>query len=292
MKSPIHKPFKLLMLLFFVLAIQLPAMAQKKAKPPKWDYLVTIKTDSGTMKAILFDETPKHKENFIKLAQEGFYDSVLFHRVIEDFMIQTGDPNSKNAEKGVPLGNGGPGYKIDAEFVPKYFHQKGVLAAARQNDQVNPEKQSSGSQFYIVQGEVTDAEKLAEISPQVARRCFQALGREHAIMKELIPLFSQSKDVVDEKIMEFKDEIFEETGIHIVMPEERVQAYSTVGGTPHLDEQYTVFGRVISGLEVIDKIASVKTDGRDRPVEDSRIYVSVEKIKRKKLIKTYGNLYD
>jgi cyclophilin family peptidyl-prolyl cis-trans isomerase len=188
---------------------------------------VKLITDSGTMVIMLYNRTPLHRDNFIKLVKQHYYDSLLFHRVIHHFMIQGGDPDSKNAKPGEMLGNGGPKYTIPAEFDSTLFHKKGVLAAAREGDDVNPRKASSGSQFYIVQGKVfTDA--------------------------ELDQLATKKK---------------------ITIPEYRRKFYRTIGGTPHLDMNYTVFGEVISGMEVIDKIASAKTDPNNRPLKDIRMKI-------------------
>ncbi len=184
--------------------------------------LVLLQTPYGDMVIELYDATPLHRDNFLKLADEGFYDSLLFHRVIEGFMIQGGDPQSRNARPGQPLGSGGPGYTIPAEIRDTLFHVKGALAAARQGDAVNPEKRSSGSQFYIVQGRKFSDEELDRIEAQMGLR---------------------------------------------FTPEQR-QAYKTIGGAPFLDGNYTVFGRVVSGLDVIDKIAAQATDGNDRPKQD------------------------
>jgi cyclophilin family peptidyl-prolyl cis-trans isomerase len=198
------------------------------------DYLVSFKTDFGEMKAILHNQTPKHKANFVKLTKEGFYNNLLFHRVINSFMIQGGDPNSRNAAQGVALGVGGPQQKIPAEFVPELFHKKGALAAARDN---NPEKASSGSQFYIVQGRVWDDENFEKQMARTIRK----------------PTDEQRK------------------------------VYQTLGGTPHLDGNYTVFGQVIEGFAVIDSIAKQKGDAQNRPLRDVRMQVSIKKVSIKKL---------
>ncbi len=183
---------------------------------------VVISTSLGDMTAKLYNRTPKHRDNFIKLANEGFYNDLLFHRVIQGFMIQGGDPNSKGAAPDARLGSGGPGYTIPAEFVPTLFHKKGALSAARQGDQVNPRKESSGSQFYVVQGKPVPA--------------------------------GQSRN----------------------MPDFRKEVYSKVGGTPFLDDNYTVFGEVVKGLEIIDKIAAVQTKKPgDRPLEDVTMSIKV-----------------
>ncbi len=181
-----------------------------------------IETNMGDITLKLYDDTPQHRDNFIKLAKEGYYDSLLFHRVIDGFMIQAGDPESKGAPKRKRLGSGGPGYTIPAEISANHIHKKGALSAARQGDQVNPEKRSSGSQFYIVQGQVFTNEQL--------------------------DMFEKQMDVK--------------------FTEEQREIYTTLGGTPHLDGAYTVYGEVIEGLDVVDKIAAVKTMPGDRPVED------------------------
>jgi len=189
--------------------------------------LVEIETDFGIMIAELSDETPLHRDNFSKLAEEGYYNGLIFHRVIQNFMVQGGDPKSKDAKKGASLGNGGPGYEVPAEITTKLTHVKGALAAARTPDYVNPEKKSSGSQFYIVHGK---------------------------------PLSNGSLDQVEGS----KDIRY--------TPEQRA-AYLEKGGYPTLDQEYTVFGKLISGFDVLDKIAEVKKDGRNRPEEDIKMKV-------------------
>lgn len=257
------------------------------------DYLVTIKTDLGEMKAILHDETPKHKENFVKLANEGFFDSLLFHRVIQGFMIQGGDPNSKDAKPGDRLGNGGPGYTVPAEFNDKLFHKKGALSAARQSDAVNPEKASSGSQFYIVQGQITPRQNLESDQPMMmaAQHLIQTQPN-HSLVAEFRTAFETGGDAgYVAKVKEKMNEIAEATGKKVIMPKERIEAYSTVGGAPYLDEDYTVFGQVISGLDVIDAIAGVQTGMGDRPMQDVRMYVSVKEMPKKEIAERYGNPY-
>lgn len=258
------------------------------------DYLVTIKTDMGEMKAILYDETPKHKENFLKLAKEGFFDSLLFHRVMTGFMIQGGDPNSKDAEPGARLGSGGPGYTIPAEFVKSFFHKKGALSAARQPDYVNPEKASSGSQFFIVQGRVF-TEQETGMDMQALSQAISTLRRtdpDNPLNKELEDSFNEGGDETFRgKAMELADKLSEATGIMIKMPAERVDAYTTVGGYPPLDEEYTVFGQVIQGLEVIDAITTVGVDPNNRPFEDVRMYISVEEMPKEEIVKKYGPVY-
>lgn len=188
----------------------------------------------GRMVVALYNETPEHRDNFLKLVQEGFYDSLLFHRVIPGFMVQGGDPESRSAAPGQMLGNGGPGYTVPAEIVPGLVHTKGALAAARQGDQVNPEKRSSGSQFYLVQGKPFQPNELDMVAQRASRH-----------------------------------------GTPVTYSEEQKETYATEGGAPHLDGSYTVFGEVVEGLDVIDRIAAVQRDGRDRPVSDVRMFMRV-----------------
>ena len=198
-----------------------------------------MQTTMGDIVIRLSDSTPLHRDNFLKLVKVGYYDSVLFHRVIKDFMIQAGDPNSKRAPAGQSLGNGGPGYTVPAEFRTSLFHKKGVIAAARMGDNVNPEKASSGSKFYIVQGKTFTSGELDTVE------IFRLNGRK-------IPAVQRA-------------------------------VYTTIGGTPHLDQGYTVFGEVLKGLDIVDKIAAVQTSraqDRDRPLQDVRI-VKMKLIKRK-----------
>lgn len=260
------------------------------------DHVVTIKTSHGDMVAILYDETPKHKENFIKLAQEQFFDSTMFHRVIEGFMIQGGDPDSKKAPPGVPLGRGGPGYTIDAEFNPKFFHERGALSAARLGDAQNPTKASSGSQFYIVQGTrmteeelKTDFIKLGEGMQQffqdtANRPAYDSIVRLHE---------SGDTKAYQEYMMALKPRVEKATGISTAknVAPEILQAYTTIGGAPNLDGDYTVFGKVIKGIEVVDKIAAVPKGPGDRPVEDIRMTVTVEEMSKKKIEELYGYKY-
>lgn len=261
------------------------------------DFLVTIKTDFGDMKAILYDQTPKHKENFLKLSREGYFDGLLFHRVIKGFMIQGGDPNSRESAPDQRLGIGGPGYTIPAEFVPSLFHVKGALSAARQSDQVNPEKESSGSQFYIVQGKITpraDLEGLDKAKVAQTFRIFMRNQPDHALALEYQEVIDKNPDdqlAIREKVFATTDRLSAATGVIFQMPEERIAAYSSVGGTPFLDDQYTVFGRVIDGLDVIDKIAATETGRGDRPTVDLRMRVSVEELSKAEIAERYGNPY-
>jgi len=263
----------------------------------KKDYLITIKTDYGEMKAILYDETPKHKANFVKLAEDGFYDGVLFHRVIKNFMIQGGDPKSKEAQSNQPLGDGGPGYRIPAEFNEKLFHQKGALSAARMGDNTNPDRESSGSQFYIVHGKTFSPEELTT-NHQMLQFHFRELlaMEEFEDLRNQIIMLQQNGDfeALQKKIIEYKPIIEEkfDVDLSIDIPKERLDVYAAQGGAPHLDDQYTVFGQVIEGLDVLDKIATLETDQRDRPVKDVAMEVEVEEMSKKKITKLYGYEYE
>lgn len=274
----------------FVTVLLITSCAQDKK-----DFVVTIKTSYGDMVAILYDETPKHKANFIKLAKEHYFDSLLFHRVIQGFMIQGGDPDSKKVKPGQQLGNGGPGYTVDAEFVPAYFHEKGALAAARQSDQVNPMKASSGSQFYIVQGTVMSQAEVANLKyDQMQLMTGLRKMFENPANKPLLDSLNQlyyagDMQAYQKRLFDLAPRVEKETGLKVVkdLPEARIKAYTTVGGAPHLDDQYTVFGKVIKGLDVIDKIAAVQL-ANERPVEDVRMTVTVEEMSKKKITKEYG----
>jgi peptidyl-prolyl cis-trans isomerase B (cyclophilin B) len=262
----------------------------------KKDYVVTIKTKYGDMVAILYDETPKHKENFIKLAKAHYYDGLLFHRVIEGFMIQGGDPESKNAKPGQRLGNGGPGYTIEAEFNPKFFHEKGALAAARLSDQMNPTKASSGSQFYVVQGKKMNAAEMKIDQQKFSTGLQQFFQKpENKPYYDSIAKLYQSGDpkAYESYIISLKPVVESQLGISVEkqVDPKMVEAYSTVGGTPNLDGQYTVFGKVIKGLEVIDKIAALPKDQSERPTEDVTMTVTVEELSKSKIKKLYGYNY-
>lgn len=238
--------------------------------------LVKLETTMGNITVALYNETPKHRDNFIKLVKEGVYDSTLFHRVIKQFMIQAGDPDSKNASDTAMLGSGDVGYTIPAEFNPKFFHKKGVLAAARQGDDVNPEKASSSCQFYIVTGrKFTEPQLLGmenKINEQREEALFDSLARQH--MKEIYKMrkagdnagLLELQDTLEAQARELadKEEKFRFTP-------EQIKAYSTIGGAPHLDGSYTVFGEVTEGIEVVDNIEIAKTNRADRPIENIRI---------------------
>lgn len=250
---------------------------QMANKTDSTDILVDIKTTAGDIRVRLFGDTPRHRDNFVKLVNEGFYNGVLFHRVINEFMIQTGDPDSKTAKKGQMLGGGGPGYQIDAEIVyPKHFHRRGALAAARQGDQVNPRRQSSGSQFYIVTGRVSSESEISRLEQQLGmmrkQSIFQQLASER--QDEIRRMQAAGDHAGLESLRQQLIAITEEKAANDSTPAmtaDQREAYTTVGGAPHLDGQYTVFGQVEQGMDVVDKIEKSATDGNDRPVDDIKI---------------------
>lgn len=250
---------------------------------------IQIVTTEGVIKIKLYNDTPLHRDNFVKLVSNHFYDSTIFHRVINQFMIQGGDPDSKKAAPGVMLGNGTTGYTIPAEIMPdKHYHKKGALAAARMGDEVNPNKESSGCQFYIVQGRNFSAEDLNTMEQRMLNNQKQeAFSRlmnkpENAGIRTRFTTFQQSQQT--DSLMAIS-KLIEPMVLAEVskMPqfkfsEEQRKIYSTVGGTPHLDGGYTVFGEVVEGLDLVDKIATVKTLPGDRPEKDIRILkMSIEK---------------
>jgi peptidyl-prolyl cis-trans isomerase B (cyclophilin B) len=282
---------------FFVVIVFVLTLVSGCAQKKNKDYVVTFKTSYGDMVAILYDETPKHKENFIKLAKEHYFDSTLFHR--KDFMIQGGDVNSKKAKPGERLGNGDPGYTVEAEFNSNFFHEKGALSAARQGDQINPKKASSGSQFYIVQGTVIPQERINDLRYDQTKlmtglRQLLAKPENKPMLDSLNQLYySGDMNAYQQKMFSLAPRVEKETGTKVSkdLSPEKIKAYTTIGGAPHLDGDYTVFGKVIKGLEVIDKIAAQPRDAAERPLEDIRVVVTVEEMSRKKIEKEYGYKY-
>ncbi|MDY3032480.1 MAG: peptidylprolyl isomerase [Odoribacter sp.] len=233
---------------------------------------VKIQTTLGDIIVRLYDETPLHRDNFIKLVKEGYYNGTLFHRVIKDFMIQGGDPDSKGAPAGKHLGVGGPSYTLDAEIKPGLFHKRGALAAARQGDEVNPERKSSGSQFYIVWGKVYNQSQLGQLAKQLeiqeAQKIFDNLAfQQRAAIMQLRRERNQAG------LQELQEKMAAEAMTQAkangpVLTDEQKKVYSTIGGTPHLDNQYTVFGEVEEGLDVVEQIQQTATGRNDRPQED------------------------
>ena len=265
-------------LIIAVLAMVLAACGagSKKSTDMEKRTQVKIETTMGNIVVELYNETPKHRDNFIKLAKEGMYDSTLFHRVIKAFMIQAGDPDSKNANDTAHLGGGDVGYTVPAEFVPKFFHKKGALAAARMGDDVNPERASSGCQFYIVTGRKFREAQLLDMAGQKNNNrideIFNELARKH--MKEI---YKMRKANDEAGLLALQDSLeaqataqYKEEEPFMFTPEQ-IAAYTTVGGAPHLDGAYTVFGQVVEGIETVEKIEVTKTGKADRPVENVRI---------------------
>lgn len=249
----------------------------------KNDIIVNISTTMGDIKVLLYGDTPKHRDNFIKLVNDGFYDGTLFHRVINEFMIQAGDPESKGAPAGKRLGTGGPGYNIEAEIVyPEHFHKRGALAAARQGDNVNPERKSSGSQFYIVTGKAYSEQQLMQMEKQMQmmkqQEIFNRLASER---RDTIMQLRRNNDHAG--IQKLQEELIALTETEasknpVKFTDEQKKAYTTVGGTPHLDNQYTVFGEVLDGLDVVERIEKVTTLPGDRPKDDVKILnITIEK---------------
>jgi peptidylprolyl isomerase len=232
--------------------------------------IVKIETKYGFMLFKLFNETPLHRDNFIALIKKGHYDSLLFHRVIEGFVVQGGDPKSKYAPKDSLLGEGDVGYTVQREFNAQFFHKKGALAMAREGDDVNPEKASSGCQFYIVKGK--------------ARHDTDIVKAHYRINKALIQPYEDSlknADSIKYKLMKPHDKrllltnkTMNKTGYYKISPNQ-IKTYKTLGGVPHLDNNYTVFGEIIFGMTVLDKLSAVKTDTNDRPINDLRMKISI-----------------
>ena len=233
---------------------------------------VKITTSLGDIVVRLYDETPLHRDNFLKLAKEGYYDGTLFHRVIKDFMIQGGDPDSKGAPAGKMLGTGGPDYTIEAEIKPELIHKRGALAAARQGDEVNPERRSSGSQFYICWGQVYKEGQLGQLSRQLQQQAEQQTFNG-LVAQNRKKIMEMRKNRDQEGLMELQNDLIAQTKALMAqtpcgLSDLQRQTYSTIGGVPHLDGQYTVFGEVTEGLDIVEKIQQTKTGRADRPAED------------------------
>ena len=251
------------------------------------EQVILVTTDYGNMKIKLYNETPQHRDNMLKLIKEGFYDDLLFHRVIKDFMIQGGDPDSKNTQPEQRLGNGGPGYQIPAEIKTGLIHKKGVLAAAREGDRVNPEKKSSGSQFYIVQGAIYTIDQMNMMEEKMNMRKKQQIIAAYLNKPENKDLKRNADSLYNNKLVAEVQTLFvvleEKTKDEYNKSEpfkftdQQREVYTTVGGTPHLDGAYTVFGEVIFGLDVIDKIGAVETNNYDRPITDVHMTMKIIK---------------
>jgi len=267
----------LILITFFVVVLSCQSSDKRGDKK-----LISIKTEFGEIKVRLYDETPEHKKNFLKLVNDGFYNDLLFHRVINHFMIQGGDPKSKDAQQGVRLGGGSPGYTVPAEIIPKYYHKKGALAAARKGGPSNPEKQSSGSQFYIIHGKIF---RPGEIDTMIISKNNQFKNK---LLKEKIKGASnelnecrtnndqQGFNIRVAEIREQVDSIYD-SNPKFAMSDEQIKDYITIGGYPSLDGEYTVFGEVVEGLDVLDKIAAVEVDKNNRPKTDVKMQVELVK---------------
>lgn len=269
---------KKIIALLVLLLVFCACKAEKKMTPfssiSDDDTIVLIETSSGDIKVKLYSDTPKHRDNFIKNIKEHMYDGIIFHRVVKNFMIQAGDPSAKDLPQGAPAGGGDVNWTVPAEIIyPKYFHKYGALAAARENDDVNPNKESSGCQFYIVTGtKWTEAKLMSkekELNDVRQKEYFNKLVKES---KDEVAKLRKNKDTV--KLLELQDslerkseEMLKENPAIKITPEQE-KIYSTIGGMPHLDNNYTVFGEVVEGMDIVEAISKVRTDRRNRPVDD------------------------
>lgn len=270
---------KTFILLTLAMCCLVSCTGQKK-KNDMGETTVRLETTMGNITVKLYNETPRHRDNFIKLAKEGVYDNTLFHRVIKNFMIQAGDPESKTASDTASLGSGDVGYTVPAEFNPKFIHKKGALAAARKGDEVNPEKESSGCQFYIVTGQVFTEEQLLDVERRMRDAQLTAIFNTLA-QKRIKDIYKMRRAGDNDGLMALQDELEKkayemmEKETPVKFTPEQVKAYTTLGGAPHLDGSYTVFGEVVDGMDVIDRIQKVKTNRKDRPEENIRILKAV-----------------
>ena len=262
--------------LFLVIVIAI-ALLESCAVKKNSASVVCLETNYGKITVKLYPETTKHKQNFLKLVENGFYNGVLFHRVISSFMIQGGDPGSKTAKPGAMLGSGDVGYTIPAEFVyPHYYHKKGVLAAAREGDQENPQKASSGCQFYIVEGKKFTDEQLNQLESNNKQK-LEAKLYQQVLTTRKDEMKSYQLDDNKFKINELRESILKkarlqlETDTTYKFTKKQRADYKTVGGTPHLDGEYSVFGEVIEGMDVVDKISAVQVDDNNRPIIDVKV---------------------
>lgn len=255
-----------------IVALMMASATMAQTKYP----VVVIETNYGTMKAQLFDDTPRHSDHYLALIKKGYFDGTLFHRVIKDFMIQGGAQDSRNAPAGTQIGGGRTDMELMPEFVPAHYHRKGALAAPRRGDDENPQKKSDASQFYIVQGKKytegrLDSMEMAvnvPIKNKIIRKHYMPYKDELAILKETDPM--RFNNLLD-SVLTVVDSLYAEAPGKFFWPEGLKEAYSTQGGAHHLDGEYTVFGQIIEGLDVIDKIAALPVDSRKRPTSDAKI---------------------
>ena len=272
------------MRLRYFLSIILLISTSMTIEAKKKSNIVLIETSLGNIKIRLYDETPLHRDNFLKLVEEGFYKDLLFHRVIKDFMVQGGDPESKGASANKSLGSGGPGYQIPAEIIyPQLFHKRGALSAARTGDQMNPQKKSSGSQFYIVWGSVYSEAQLTNMEGQKKQQAMLAFfenlkkERQDTIQALLNNGNKADLDAMQKELVGLTEAEFAKNPEKGGFTAEQKKAYSTIGGTPFLDNEYTVFGEVIEGLEIVEKIQSCQTGSNDRPKTDITMKMEIVK---------------
>ena len=265
----------------FAFLMLAPAISCGQTLPPADGRILLISTDLGDIQVRLYDETPLHRDNIIGLATDGFYDGLMFHRVIKNFMVQGGDPESREAAPGTRLGSGGPGHTVPAEIVPGKFHKKGAMASARLGDQMNPERNSSGSQFYLVHGKVWRPGELDTMEMQRNSALLQSIFRNVAETAQAeLEQFRANNDeagfnVRVAELRESAEAAFESSPQKFFFTAEQREVYTTMGGYPSLDNAYTVFGEVIDGLEVIDRIAASETDSADRPAVDVKMKIKV-----------------
>lgn len=270
-------------LFFFAIALFSSCAAEK-------DYLVTIETRHGEMVAVLFDDTPIHKKNFIELAESGRFDSTEFQRVMKAFMVQGGDVFTK---ENLPYQEWPT---LQAEIRPQYFHKKGMIAAARQPDQVNPKRESNGSQFYIVHGKVYEKEELITdmVALQKAFLKYVQLGSQEKLREDYQRLYEAKEfDSLTQIIISKREELEKSLNLKLTkdLSAKQIKEYTSVGGSPHLDRDYTIFGELISGFDVLDKIASESTNSANRPLDPVYMKVQVEEMSREKIEKNYGYTY-
>jgi cyclophilin family peptidyl-prolyl cis-trans isomerase len=267
-------------ILFLVIAT-FSSCSFSQNKPPVDGPIVKIMTKYGDMKVVLYNETPLHRDNFMKLTKEGVFDSLIFHRVIKGFMVQGGDPNSKRATKDQLLGDGDLNYTVPAEIVPGIIHKKGVIAAARNGDEENPERRSSATQFYLAQGKVYKTDEISSVEVKLNQRAAEALFLKMKAEKiDTLMLFQMAKnqagyDKLLEKLKQKAIIQFEKNPVKLT--KQQIETYTTLGGIPHLDGAYTVFGEVFEGISVIDSIAAQPTGAADRPLENIRMTIQVVK---------------
>lgn len=266
-----HKIYPYVSLIFFLV---IPPSCKTTTNTNNSD--VCIYTEFGTMYVKLYDDTPIHKTNFLSLTNKHFFDNLLFHRVIPSFMIQGGDPDSRNASSGTLLGNGGPNYTLEAEILPSHFHKRGAIAAAREGDATNPYRRSSGSQFYIVTGRTYTDEELDKIENYIQQQTFYTLYLQY--LDKLKKQEQKTNQNLDMALLS----VFAQDSARKVLSHqppfkftsEQRNIYKTIGGAPHLDNSYTVFGEVVQGMDVADRISRLERDKNDRPFHDITMKIS------------------